>query len=247
MRLRDVGVMVAVMGLALATTVAYASETEPNDSCVAADAASPSETGTLGPPDVQDWWFVTATYGQNLTVQMDPSAATSNFDLELYDPDCKFRAGVYGSGGETEATSDVADKPGRYHARVIYNSGPAGAYTLEFIASANESSCSDSALASAGAREGDLSDVSCLLPPMGNIFVRIVITVSTDPVPGSNPPMPGGVVQGGVSESGIQCGPEIGRCTASAIDFGGHGRSCRALALTAGVAVSVQCRAFPAL
>jgi hypothetical protein len=74
---------------------------------------------------------------------------------------------------------------------------------------------------------------------MGDIVVRILTVGST--VSGA----PAGVVQGAVDEWGIQCGPEIGGCSASGLANGGAGKTCRTLLLTAGAGVRMHCSAQP--
>lgn len=226
---------------AAAPAATFAAESEPNDSCVEADRAEAWEYATLGGSDTQDWWFIDAAYGDRLFVQMNAGyQPTSNFDLELYTPGCTLVAGQYRQGSEVETITDVATTAGPYRARVIYNSGAAGTYSLNFTASPNEHECSDTALVTAAVREQDLTDVSCTLPPMGDITVRVTLTI-TSMVAGA----PAGLVEGALDESTVRCGPEVGGCIASGVVPGGFGRTCRTLLLTTGAGVTLHCAARP--
>ena len=239
--MRRAGVVLTLIGALIGIVPAHGAESEPNDSCVQANPADTWEYATLGGSDTQDWWFINAAYGERLFVQMNPGyQPTSNFDLELYSPQCMLMAGQYRSGNAIETITDVASRAGPYRARVIYNSGAAGSYDLNFSASANNHECIETALVSAAVREEDLTEVSCTLPPMGDINVRITLTVRST-ISG----VPAGVVQAQVDEWGIQCGPEVGGCTAAGLANGGAGKTCRTLVLTAGAGVLLHCFAQP--
>ncbi len=82
--------------------------------------------------DTEDWYkfYMPASSGRILTVNMTPQSGSRDYDLVVYFPDGSYLGGSYNWGDATETVSDQADPGGWYYFRVYRYSGDPGYYTF---------------------------------------------------------------------------------------------------------------------